>query len=124
MRLLYAIIIGMAVLAGGCASTKAPIGVDPTASKPVQTAQAAITEGFLLIAAAGDQIAQQKADGIITAAERDVKVGELRMHFATLKDAQKLLADGKEALATNRAAIVRTLVTAMQRELAKKARTQ
>lgn len=118
-RILAALILG-AALAGGCVSTNKPLGVDPTASKSVQVAQSAIVEGYVLIAGVAKTVETQKKAGIITAAERDVFVAQLDDMFAKLVAAESLLADGRELLVAEKTALVRMLVVALERELAKK----
>jgi hypothetical protein len=121
MKLLYAIIIGMAVLAGGCASTKAPIGVDKTATPAVQAVQAAINEGRIAIGASAGVIAQHKRDGLITAAERDAFVAKLEEYRDELKDAERLK-DLGDLRAASKAGATKALILLLQHELAAKAR--
>ena len=121
--ILSAIVLGAVLALSGCASSRAPIGVDKTAPAPVQAAQAALAEGWILVAAVSDVVARQKRDGVITAAERDIYTAKLDEQVAALEKAEDLIATNAP-LAASRASATKALLLLLQREIASKARSQ
>ena len=120
MNLLKAFILGLALSFGAC--TTQPIGgVDKTLYQPLQQAQAAVNEYNALLTAAASVVAQNVKDGIWTKAEGAAYVAKLEDLAKKVDSAQSLVRIG-DPKAGDQAALVKTLVTALHREIAAKAR--
>lgn len=116
----------MIVLIPGC-SVFTPAGTIPVSeslSKPAQAAQTAINEGNVLLIAFNRTVGQQKTDGIITAAERDAYLDKSDKLGADLDKAQAALRAGDLVTAQDKAELTKTLILALHREVAAKARGQ
>jgi hypothetical protein len=96
----------------GCQSFQAP-----------RTPQDAVNQANIVITATAKTVADNVRAGVMTIAERDVAVAELRKYAVTVHDAQLLIATGHELDAANEVKLLNTALLALQKRVADKART-
>lgn len=111
-------------LLGGCAVFSEPgeIPVSEKLSSQAKAAQTAINEANVLLAAAARVIKQNAADGIMTKAEAQKALDQVRSYAADVDKAKNLLAAGEVLNAQNKAELVHKLIVALHREVSERAR--
>ena len=123
-KLLVAAVLGVS-LAAGCAqlgfSPTGTIPVDKTLSPQAQAIQTTINEGNVLATAVAKVAKDDFDGGIITSAEKDAVVIQLRKAREGLSTAQTLLRGGNLADAKSRADFEKSLILTLQKQLAAKA---
>jgi hypothetical protein len=109
---------------GGLFPQSAPIPVAATLSPAAQTAQKAINEANVLLTAAANVTTDYLTQGFLTKDEARAYYLKLRDVQSKLVLAQRFLDEGLVLEATDKAALVRVLVTALHQEVAKRKAAQ
>lgn len=100
-----------------------PPKVDQTLSEPAQAAQSAINEANLMIAAAANVIGNNAAAGIMTKAEAQQALDEVKRLREQARSAQAVLDLGDIGNAQTQAALINQLAAALHARVAKQARS-
>lgn len=105
----------------GC-TTLGTTGVSSALSPEAQLAQRAINETNVTLAAAANVIAQNLSDGVMTRAEAQEALNQVKEYAIKADDAQKLLDTGFVLDAKNQAELVKGLISTLHKQVAAKAR--
>ena len=117
--LLVAILLSLAA----CTPTKVgTVPVSERLSPAEQQAQSAIHEANILLNAAARVIGQNVQDKIMTKAEGQKALDQVRSYATDVDRAQRLLDSGDVLNAQNQAELAKKLIVILHREIAEKAR--
>jgi electron transfer flavoprotein alpha subunit len=97
-------------------------GQQVTAMSPEEVAKNAITEAKVVIKAAQDVLEANLDDEVYTPQETLQKLQQLSEYRKDIRDAETLIRLGKGAEAKTKADLVRTLASALRKELAERAK--
>ena len=111
MKLSNVLMACVTLLMTGCASMEAP-----------KDAQGWINEGRVTLIATANLVADNVKGDIMLPAEGQVVLNKVREYSKVLDDAQKLLDTGFASESIDKAKLVNSLITALHKEVAKKAR--
>lgn len=89
---------------------------------PAASPQEAINQANLLITAITQQIGENYDNKVLTRDEALAYQAKVKAFVADVNEAQRLLDDGQDVLAGDKARIVERLLISLQREIAQKAR--
>lgn len=120
LRNLYLYILVLALTACAAPMQRTVIPDDPV--EAAKLAQAYINEANITLTAAANVVAENKKNEIYTAAERDAYVAKLRVYAKRVDNAQLALDTGDFRKAFNEAELMKSLIIALHREIAAKAR--
>ena len=93
-----------------------------TTFDPPTTPQAAIDQANVVLIAAATQVGDNLKAGIMLKSEAQAALDKVKQAAVMLDDAQKLLDQGKAIEAQDKVKLANSLLTALQREIAIKAR--
>lgn len=89
---------------------------------PPKTTQDVIVQARVTIAAIAQQVAENVRTGVMTSAERDSAVVDLKKYQATVDQAETLLASGDAAGAQQKINLINTVLLDFSKRMAEKAR--
>lgn len=111
----------LALALASCASVpRVQIPSDPVEARNV--GQRYINEANATLIAAAKVVMQQRQDNIITVEERDKYVAKLREYARRMDEAQAFLDSGDFSKAFNQTELLKSLIVALHREVAERAR--
>lgn len=124
MKRAYAFLAILLLAGCGTFSPAGEIPVSDTLSPEAKVVQTLINEGNAFLIAFNREVGEQKREGIITAQRRDYLIDLSDEYGKTLDEAQTFLRGGDILAARTKAELVKRLITALHREIARAARPQ
>ena len=124
MRVLLAcMVIASTIALGACSGfTPTSLPISQNLPQAAQTAQKAINEANVALAAAANVLTQQVTDGILTKQEAQAYLDRLKGYAKQVDGSKELLAKGLILDAKKEAELVAKLIIALHREVAARAR--
>lgn len=125
LAIVAALMLGAGALSS-CALVEpgAQIKVDEKATATAQAAQHAVNEGYVLLTASYNVVADNVGSGVMTKDEGRGYIEKLDGFKAKLDAAHDLLKGGKALEARDKAELLRSLILALHKEVAAKARKE
>ena len=124
MRTILSIMIAATIALGAGCTAFAPAQLPVSQELPAaaQTAQKAINEANVALAAAANVLTQQVTDGILTKTESQSYLNRLKGYAKQVDESKALLDKGLVLDAQKEAELVAKLIAALHREVAARAR--